>query len=771
MNLTPLTPSDNCDADLDAVGDAREKPTRRPAAKVVGSGACVLPVPAVCAELPDELRVKLPGGALTKAERISPPLLEPRTCSQQRLWDALGSHTVIVNRAFGVSQTGPSTRARTDEELAVDTDWNILDGHRSVPMRNVGAMPTAAKGHAATRVSVPVEDVLTLVPEHLRDAFDVELTPLFPSGKVPGKVADRLDDERIAMHNAGRTPEEFVRYGIGNALDQDRKVLGHSQRKMCGAWTKERRVYGRGREGRILRRMFCLSDRCPRCARIRAAREAAKIQAQVDSDLAAGRDNYVMLTVTLAPKGHQNPATACRVVLNGKHGPWRRVRKWLRRHYPGMAYFRVVEFHANGFPHLHVLIRSKAMVDEMLVEAGLDSVDALRARVTEVSAENARRKAAGIVGRLRCPYSKLKAVVRKAVVAAGWGRDAFDFDLLLHPNAIGAELAKASQVLPAMPRLRRFQPSVRNKLGRGIAFFDKGAREQTVEATVPPVDCTMAAPSRGGLTGTVEVKYPEGAPKLRIGADVTPGPGRLRVRIETVTTDECRSGERLVLQLRILEPEVFAHGRLRCTVPFAYGDDLIALLRNVLGLVHLNDQRFFEPKWLLGQEAWVHFEPRGALDAKTGEPLRWPRFDWAQDPLPTTEVAAEVKNLVPTQFMDDAATPTEVDGDLVEHSIHFAPIEKVVEAYAKGRQERFCGARVEAAWDEAEGTVVRRLVACQEALRERYGIEAVADLLDQLVALQALGPPEVLEINDLPAIIAGVRAFMAELAAQKADTA
>ena len=759
MNVPPTTPDGNNDHDLDDL--------------LVDVECALVAVPAVMDEFPPELQLVVGRAdpALTSSERSSPPLLEPETCSQHRLWaDPEESHGIIVTTAFGVPQTGPATRGRTDEEVKVDEDWDAF-GPGSVPTKKIGSMRAATKGYAATRVSVPIEDALTLVPAGNRAAFRIELKRLFPGGKIPGKVADRLDAERVAMHAAGKTPEEFVRYGIGNALDQDRKMLGQGQRQMCGAWTKERRVRGQGREGRTLRRMLCMSHRCPRCGRILAARQAAKIQAQVDSDLAVGRDCYALLSLTVDPKGHQNPATACRVMLNGKNGPWRRVRKWLQKNYADAAYHRTVEFCAGGWAHVHVLIRSKILVDAMLEESGLDSVEELRARVLEVKAENDRRKAAGIAGRLRSPYSKLKGVMRKVAVTAGWGRDAFDFDVVLCPDTIGTELAKASQVDPNMPRLRRFQHSIRNRLGKGVAFFDAGVRESSVEATVPPVETHVETQPGGGLGGSLEVKDPEGAPKLQIGADVTPGRGHLRVRIETATTDDLhRCGERLVLSLRVLEPEVFAHLKLRCTIPKRRTDDIGSFLRTVAGIMLHPSQFTFDDDWLVGKQGLVFFEPKGSPDETTGKPLRWDRFTWLTGPVAPEQMAAEVTNLVPLDALDAAATPAKVEGDLVEHAIHFAPIEKVVEAYAKGRQERFCGAQVEAAWDDTEG-LVRRLVACEEALRERVSVEALADCIDLLRALELLGPDDIKAANDLPAIIAGVQALMAQLVAQEAKTA
>ena len=67
-----------------------------------------------------------------------------------------------------------------------------------------------------------------------------------------------------------------------------------------------------------------------------------------------------------------------------------------------------------------------------------------------------------------------------------------------------------------------------------------------------------------------------------------------------------------------------------------------------------------------------------------------------------------------------------------------------------------------------DGTLVRRLTACQEAMRERVGVEALADYLDLLRAIELHGPPDVLEINDTRAIIAGVEALVRRLATKTA---
>jgi len=736
----------------------------------------LVPLPAVCAELPDELRVKLPGGTGLTTDPTSPRFLAPSTSSQHRLWGADNpSHMMIVPTAFGLSQARTASRKRTDEELAVDADWNISGVPRYLPTRSFGAMPSTAKGNAESRAPAPVDAVGWLVPEDCRAEFIAEGQRFYGSGKVPGGVLDALDRERTYMHSADKTPQEFTKYGWGNALERDGMALGRRQRRKCGAMSMGRRTLEpSGTEQHDLWQVLCQSQRCPRCATVSTTRWKARVQAQVDRDLAAGRDYFVLLTLTLGRGGYQNGACACKLVLDGKRGPWRRFITRLRRLYPDLAFLRVVEFHRDGWPHLHVLVRCRALVDDMLAEAGLGDVEALRTRVLEVQAENSRRKKSGEVGRLRSPYAKVCAGMKKMAVKSGWGTKAFDFDLVRNLAGIGAELAKTKQCNPDMPRgVRRFQASGSAGGGKDGSFFHNEWKKPSVEATIPRVDHASQSPPRGGVVGYVDVKEPVGAPKLRIGADVTPGAGHLRVRIESVTTDDLyRCGERLVLGLRILEPEPLAHGRLHCTIPFAYGADLEALLRNVLGLINLNQQRHFEPEWLLGQEGWVYYEPRGTLDATTGEPLRWPRFDWGRGPEQATGLSAKIESLVPVWAMDDAAQPTKGDGVVIERVLHLAPLDAVVEAMAKDRADmRFCGARVEAAWDEAEGTLVRHLVGCQEALLERYGIEALADYLDLLVALQALGPPEVLEINDLKAIAAGVKATMAKLSAQKADTA
>jgi len=64
-----------------------------------------------------------------------------------------------------------------------------------------------------------------------------------------------------------------------------------------------------------------------------------------------------------------------------------------------------------------------------------------------------------------------------------------------------------------------------------------------------------------------------------------------------------------------------------------------------------------------------------------------------------------------------------------------------------------------------DGALVRRLVACQEAPRARQGIEALQDYLDLLRALQALGPPDVRQANDLPRMIEDLRLYMAGMEA------
>jgi hypothetical protein len=733
----------------------------------------MVPLPAVYDELPAELRLVFPGEAnpALTADPTTPASLDPETTSQRRLWaDSREPHPIIVTTAFGIPQKGSAARERSEDDLHVDVEWDILDAPDFVPTTVIGAMRAATKGRAETRAPAPIDDVAWLVPEDNRDAFVAEADRFFHGGKLPGGILNALDQVRRYGQDSGTTPAEFARFGIGNALERDGILLGRKQRRKCGAMTQERRTLtAEGREVRSLRRLLCQSHRCPRCAPILAARWKARIQAQVDRDLDAGRDQYVLITLTLSRRGYQNAATASKLVLGGKKGPWRSFIERLRRRYPGAAFLRIVEFHQDGWPHLHVLVRSEALVDAMVAQSGLDGVAALRARVIEVKAENDLRKAAGVKGRIHSPYAKMRVIVRDLALKSGFGGDAFDLDLVLNPEGIGAELAKTTQHNPDMPRgVRRFQASGKAGDRKDKSFFHDEWRKPFAEAPVPPVSVEAEQQPSMGLVGTAEVKVPEGAPELPIGGDARPGPGHLRVRIETVTTDECRLGERLVLQLRILEPEGFAHGRHRCTIPYAFNTDLAAMLRSVLGLIHIDAVETFDKKWLLGQDGWVQYEPRGALIEETGEPRRWDGFNWVVGPVAPDAMAVEVRNEIPMWALDTATGPAVAEGTLIESVLHLAPLDEVVAAYAGDRPDvRFCGARVEAALAD-DGTLVRRLTACQEALLARQGVEALVDYIDVLAALQALGPPDVREANDLRSIVAGVRALMRELATNSA---
>ena len=733
----------------------------------VERGGAILPLPAVHDELPEELRLTLPDvtdPALT-TDRTSPVPLAPSTSSSRRLWaDPSEPHAIILTTEFGRSQRATSRRARTEEDHAVDADWEAFQAPPSVPMTVIGPMRASERGFAWTRQSMPVDEVLWLVPASLQSAFQAELDSYYPGGAVPGPVLERLDEERIDTWKADRPPEDFVRFGLGNALERDGMFLGRNQRAMCGAITLERRVLTPDRRVvRELRAMLCRSHRCPHCGPILAARWKAQLRAQLARDRTEGRDHHVHLTLTLPRRRYQNGAVASKLALSGDKGPWRRFLERLRRRFSVMAYLRVIEFHDDGWPHAHVIFRSEALVEAMLAEAGVGTVEQLRARLLDYEAETLARHAEGKCAR-RHPYASLRRELEDLAHAAGWGRAGFDADLVREPAAIAAELCKTDQLHPDMARgVRRFQASGKAGDGKSTSFFHDQDREPWPTATVPNASRELELPPGREAVGVVQLDVPEDAPKLVVGADAEPGPGHLRVRIESVDTDECIAGSRLVLGLRVLEPEVFAHTKLRNTIPYAHRESYDALLQNALSLTRLDPRHSLEGGWLLGAEGWVDYLPAVEPDADTADPRHWPTISWCPPPASPGTMAQALRSEIPVDHMDATATPSRVEGTLISSAIHLAPLNKVVAAYAEKRPDiRFCGARAQAVLDD-DGALVRQLVACQEAMRERVGVEALADLVHQLRAIQAHGPPDVLEVNDVKAIIARVQTLMTNL--------
>jgi len=99
--------------------------------------------------------------------------------------------------------------------------------------------------------------------------------------------------------------------------------------------------------GLALRRakINCGSWYCPRCAK----RQKKKLQARLFNFFK--REGIIFMTLTTRNYG-QDPAEE--LINMGPH--WMKLHKRMFRKYGKINYFRIIEFHDNGQPHMHVLL-------------------------------------------------------------------------------------------------------------------------------------------------------------------------------------------------------------------------------------------------------------------------------------------------------------------------------------------------------------------------------------------------------------------------------
>lgn len=103
----------------------------------------------------------------------------------------------------------------------------------------------------------------------------------------------------------------------------------------------------------------CGKPNCPICRNIKRKRLMRRLQS------ATWPKRIVLWTITTDP-GTLDPAEAIKTINHR----WHLVCRNLLRHYPGMKFFRVLEFTKSGLPHLHIIFNKRIewrVLQEMVI--------------------------------------------------------------------------------------------------------------------------------------------------------------------------------------------------------------------------------------------------------------------------------------------------------------------------------------------------------------------------------------------------------------------
>jgi hypothetical protein len=329
------------------------------------------------------------------------------------------------------------------------------------------------------RQAAPVDNLADEVPGEHREAFVEAASVLFRSGNVPHQVATRW---RSLVAEAGwcdpAEGDHLARHGLALAAAFDALDLRDASRERCGKLTFEQAMRV---EQNIVRRWWratCRSHRCPGCAKLLGLAEAQRLVAQLQRDEAAGRPPCVFFTVSVDRSRYETAVEAMKDLVN-------RLRAYdhsLRRRYgKDLAYWRTVESHAEGWPHVHLLVRSARLNHALVADAAVTGWPALvEACAAARDVPKGRRR--------RCPFPRERRWLNDAAVEAGLGfagfyvepvRDPEDAGLYLTKeqtrpsrSTIAGEMTKGRQVPVVLPRhFRRFRASGKAGDGKPSSFY------------------------------------------------------------------------------------------------------------------------------------------------------------------------------------------------------------------------------------------------------------------------------------------------------------
>ncbi|MDP2307573.1 MAG: hypothetical protein Q8P18_16240 [Pseudomonadota bacterium] len=564
-----------------------------------------------------------------------------------------------------------------------------------------------------------LDELAAQLPNALRAEFLACGRRLYPDRNVPAPVAE-IWEHLLNRAKAGRgLLPRFAREGLANAIELDGVALGKKERASCGGASLEVRTSDR----RTIQRLFCGTHRCSRCSPGLAEDMRERLLGQLRRDRAACRPAWWFATLTLDRGDYYNAAEACRRLGANLVKFVGRLRRGLGS---DLAYFVAVEWHHDGYPHAHLILRSTAL-----------SAFAVAASAPTLGASTGADRDAR-----RATFPEVWGLLGRHVRACGFGEQ-YDVGPAEQCEAVARDLCKTTQLNRSIIRdFRRFRPSGRACDGRESSFFvDAPTRDAC--ALHPQTDLPLRNPDERGEAGlllsSVEPASP-GLPQVRPNGDLPTPSGEYDVRVDHVVQGE----EYLRLVLGVLSPAPCAgmrvHLRLLSSEAGTFDLDS-ARARAALGVHSLDADA------VLGREARIRYVAPIALDpvgARRSRPLvRW--VDRAQVLAPAAGPGAPLAQVLrsTSDLRDFAPTPQRVDvasRETVDVAIVYATPEQLRHYYVclTGDSIAVCDPRFVAV-READGSVTRELRSFEELPVVRTGVEAVADYVWWLRALLAAG--------------------------------
>lgn len=415
----------------------------------------------------------------------------------------------------------------------IETVILVEDGQSLCTGGDAGVLVTLGGGrfplHRIPPVDVTLLAELLIAPEY-QEAFFRGARLVCPRGSVPGHVAWWADilvsgrDYESSEHRDLRPTndsdcccdydpgtiqhrpdaweyveedgQEGARHLLARALIREGLRLKEKSRRTCGERTLEHRWQDATGNHRSWCRLTCRSQRCPACATDLGRKEGDRIYGQILRDVKCGRAPLVMMTITADRSRYASSVELMRDLVERVAVVVQR----LRRHYgDDLAYVLSVEFHEDGWPHVHLLIRCADLNQAMLDDSGERSWTDLVARVAKESDPGAEWHG--------CPFRRLRRRLNSWVVDAGLGRTGFYVAPVVSSESaltyvtksqdgskskrgvtspISAEITKTTQITGVFPpHFRRFRHSGKAGDGRLSSFFvDEPARGKPERQTI-----------------------------------------------------------------------------------------------------------------------------------------------------------------------------------------------------------------------------------------------------------------------------------------------
>ncbi len=474
--------------------------------------------------------------------------------------------TTLLEAEGGWSGTaGDLERARHIVDGAVRaTDPRLLLADRRTGTaeercsRGTRYMPGGLQQVVEREPSVPVSDVIAQLPGYLQETARQACKTLFRKGSIHPQTARYIElaaarvlrreacvrrDEVAALDADNGSSDDSVRPKVGSCLADfgtvpfrdaprllvevfalglrlDAIAMSRRCEEVCSKSSLASTVVDGEIEVTTVSALMCKSHRCRSCATMLGVQRRDRVRAQLERDQACARAPCLMVTLSVDRDRYCDSVYAMRDLgrrterffdLVGKEFGEPRVRvdrRGRRRvsHYLELARHTSVEWHDDGYPHIHELWWCPVILAAMISEAAewVKKTTLPRSRGTiakcwgpvncpedlaDLVAMLSSKSVAKDVGRKRCPFPETRRRLNELAVDAGLGKTGFYVapvvsieqatHYLCKENvsyapfvAVSSELTKTRQLASPIPRgFKRFRATGSAGDGYPSTFF------------------------------------------------------------------------------------------------------------------------------------------------------------------------------------------------------------------------------------------------------------------------------------------------------------